>query len=154
MRILGISPLDKDATVSLFEDGRVVFACGEERLSRTKLQAGFPHRALQLALKWSGWTIDSIDKVAYAFFEASEEAKLIRQSLAMDRDYQSACGYAELCSERRALFAKESDLDKALPIPGIAERAAEFYPKKPWYKRLNYWMATCFPSGEKRTHQR
>jgi predicted NodU family carbamoyl transferase len=50
MRILGISPLDKDSTVSLLEDGHVLFACGEERLSREKLQDGFPHRALQLAL--------------------------------------------------------------------------------------------------------
>ena len=42
MRVLGISPLDKDATASFMEDGRVVFACGEERLSRVKLQDGFP----------------------------------------------------------------------------------------------------------------
>ena len=51
MRILGISPLDKDSTVSLMEDGRVVFACGEERLSRVKLQDGFPTRALELGFR-------------------------------------------------------------------------------------------------------
>src|SRR5207237_1274204 len=55
MRVLGISPLDKDATVSFLEDGRVVFACAEERLSRVKLQSGFPHRALRLGLERTGW---------------------------------------------------------------------------------------------------
>src|SRR5947208_1923885 len=55
MRVLGISPLDKDATVSFLEDGRVVFACAEERLSRVKLQSGFPHRALRLGLEKTGW---------------------------------------------------------------------------------------------------
>ena len=55
MRVLGISPLDKDATVSFLEDGRVVFACAEERLSRVKLQSGFPHRAVRLGLERTGW---------------------------------------------------------------------------------------------------
>lgn len=64
MRVLGISPLDKDATVSFVEDGRVLFACGEERLSRTKLQDGFPSLALELGLARTGWTLDSIDRVA------------------------------------------------------------------------------------------
>ena len=44
MRVLGISPLDKDSTVCFVEDGHVAFACGEERLSRLKLQDGFPNR--------------------------------------------------------------------------------------------------------------
>src|SRR5207253_9128738 len=61
MRVLGLSPLDKDATASFLEDGRVVFACGEERLSRVKLQDGFPHRALQLGLRRTGWDPASID---------------------------------------------------------------------------------------------
>ena len=54
MRVLGISPLDKDSTVSFMEDGRVVFACAEERLSRVKLQDGFPHRAMKLGLERTG----------------------------------------------------------------------------------------------------
>ena len=61
MRVLGISPLDKDSTVSFVENGRILFACGEERLSRVKLQDGFPSLALELGLKRTGWTLDSID---------------------------------------------------------------------------------------------
>jgi len=69
MRVIGISPLDKDSTVSFLEDGRVLFACGEERLSRVKLQSGFPDRALTLAFEQTGWTLDSVSAVAYAFYD-------------------------------------------------------------------------------------
>src|SRR5436305_78621 len=84
MRVIGISPLDKDSTVSFLEDGRVVFACAEERLSRVKLQSGFPDRALKLAFERTGWTVDSIDAVAYAFFDWDEEARLINEAVAED----------------------------------------------------------------------
>src|SRR5207249_11845873 len=84
MRVLGISPLDKDATVSFLEDGRVVFACAEERLSRVKLQDGFPHRAVRLGLGRTGWDPASIDVVAYAFFDGAEEARLMRAALRRD----------------------------------------------------------------------
>ena len=39
MKILGISPLDKDASASLVEDGRLLFGAGEERFSRVKQHA-------------------------------------------------------------------------------------------------------------------
>jgi carbamoyltransferase len=44
MIALGISLLDKDATVSLVANGKVLFAAGEERLTRDKLQDGFRWR--------------------------------------------------------------------------------------------------------------
>jgi carbamoyltransferase len=37
MIVLGISPLDKDSTVSIVVDGKLVFAAGEERFTRNKL---------------------------------------------------------------------------------------------------------------------
>ena len=54
MRILGISPLDKDATVALMVDGRVTHAIAEERLSREKMHAGFPYQALEMVLDLAG----------------------------------------------------------------------------------------------------
>src|SRR5947208_15407289 len=92
MRALGISPLDKDATVSFMEDGRVVFACGEERLSRVKLQDGFPHRAVRLGLERTGWDPASIDVAAYAFFDCDGQPDLMRQAYAKDaRDHSARC---------------------------------------------------------------
>src|SRR5262249_20089369 len=84
MRVLGISPLDKDATASFLEDGRVVFACGEERLSRVKLQGGFPHRAVRLGLERTGWDPATVDAVAYAFFDGAGEAALMEQAFEKD----------------------------------------------------------------------
>ena len=49
MKILGISPLDKDASASLVEDGRLLFGAGEERFSRVKQHAGFPALAIRAA---------------------------------------------------------------------------------------------------------
>ncbi|MGH7006628.1 MAG: carbamoyltransferase N-terminal domain-containing protein, partial [Alphaproteobacteria bacterium] len=74
MRVLGISPLDKDSTVTIVEDGRIVFAAGEERFSRVKLQDGFPWLALQAGLQYAGIEASEIDSVTYPFFTSAEEA--------------------------------------------------------------------------------
>src|SRR5436309_914175 len=42
MKVLGISPLDKESTVTLVEDDVVTDADPEERFTRTKQQEGFP----------------------------------------------------------------------------------------------------------------
>ena len=64
--ILGLSPLDKDATACLYVDGEWT-AVAEERLSRVKLHAGFPRRAL--AELWTRTGLDPADvqHVVYPF---------------------------------------------------------------------------------------
>ena len=42
MKVIGLSPLDKDSTVTMVEDGEITYAAGEERFTRVKLQDGFP----------------------------------------------------------------------------------------------------------------
>lgn len=86
MKVLGISPLDKDSTVSVVVDGQVVFAAGEERFTRTKLQTGFPAQALQTALDATGLRLDDIDTIAYPFFDAEREDRLFTQNI---RDEQA-----------------------------------------------------------------
>lgn len=88
MKILGISPLDKDATASLVEDGRVLFAAGEERFSRVKQHAGFPHQAIEAALSATGTNPDEIDEVAYAFLPWDKETELIGNAIAAERAFQ------------------------------------------------------------------
>ena len=65
MRVLGISPLDKDSTITIVEDGAITFAAAEERFTRTKLQDGFPWRALQAGLESTGIQLSGIDVVTY-----------------------------------------------------------------------------------------
>src|SRR5215831_18772231 len=81
MRILGISPLDKDSTVCLVEDGKVVYAVAEERLSRQKMHAGFPYLGLQDLLDRHRLRAADIDKVVYAFLEPAAEERLMRSAL-------------------------------------------------------------------------
>lgn len=87
MKILGLSPLDKDATVALVEDGRVLFAAAEERFSRVKQHAGFPDLALAAALAATGIRADEIDLVTYAFLDWEDEARLMRQALADEQTW-------------------------------------------------------------------
>ena len=86
MKVLGISPLDKDATVSLVEDGQVLFAAGEERYSRIKQHAGFPHKSLEACLQTTGTSPDEIDEVSYAFLEPQQEARLMQKHIRRDLD--------------------------------------------------------------------
>lgn len=81
MNVIGISPLDKDTTVSVVVDGRVVFAAGEERFTRVKLQTGFPAQALQAALDATGLCLDDIDTIAYPFFGWEREDRLFTQNI-------------------------------------------------------------------------
>jgi carbamoyltransferase len=87
MRVLGISPLDKDATVTIVEDGRLLFAAAEERFTRVKLQDGFPWRALEAGLAFTGLEPGDIDTVAYPFFTWEEETRLFRRNLAAEREF-------------------------------------------------------------------
>jgi carbamoyltransferase len=64
--ILGISPLDKDATASLYLDGEWR-AIAEERLSRKKLHKGFPRRAVEQLLASEGIAVSDIEVVVYPF---------------------------------------------------------------------------------------
>jgi carbamoyltransferase len=152
MRVLGISPLDKDANVSLMEDGKVLFACGEERLSRVKLQSGFPHRALQEGLTRLKWDPQSIDAVAYAFFDWDEEARLIAESVGIDARRVGPKATAESCALYRAKIGTGYKVDRTARIPGLDTEAAEFTPAKAWYKRLVYEKIAHSPKMDYRAH--
>ncbi len=89
MRVLGISPLDKDATASLVEDGRIVFAAGEERFSRRKQHAGFPRQSIEAAFAFAGVTPEQVDVVSYPFFNAEREAELIAAAFDAERREQA-----------------------------------------------------------------
>lgn len=80
MIILGLSPLDKDATVSLLINGEIIFAAGEERFSRVKQQSGFPKQAIEAALNYAGIQISDVDVIAYPFLEAKQESHLIQKN--------------------------------------------------------------------------
>ena len=63
MRVLGIHD-GHNASACLLEDGRVVAAIQEERLSRIKNSSGFPSRSVKAVLNIGNCSIDEIDYVA------------------------------------------------------------------------------------------
>ena len=87
MKVLGISPLDKDSTVTLVEDGVITYAAAEERFTRVKLQDGFPWQALGDALERTGTAPEDIDRVVYPFLTWDEETRLFERNLANEREF-------------------------------------------------------------------
>ncbi|MEX2317843.1 MAG: carbamoyltransferase C-terminal domain-containing protein [Pirellulales bacterium] len=154
MRVLGLSPLDKDSTATFMEDGHVVFACAEERLSRVKLQDGFPSRAVKLGFEWTGWDPASIDVVTYAFYDGAGEASRIQRAFEADRKMH----HANATRSSLQAFAKVTKngyhVDRRRSIPGFTSEDLEFMPRKSWHKRLAYGIASRFSRADWSLHSR
>ena len=65
MYILGISAFYHDSAACLLKDGEIVGAAQEERFTRKKHDAGFPHHAIQYCLKEAGIFASQIDTVVF-----------------------------------------------------------------------------------------
>ena len=66
VRILGISAYYHDSAACLVEDGRIVAAAQEERFTRKKHDAGFPHRAVAYCLAEAGLKdVLALDHIAF-----------------------------------------------------------------------------------------
>ena len=63
--ILGISAYYHDAAACLVADGQIVAAAQEERFTRKKHDAGFPHHAVSYCLRQAGITLAQIDLVGF-----------------------------------------------------------------------------------------
>ena len=61
MYILGISAFYHDSAACLLKDGEIVAAAQEERFTRKKHDASFPHHAIQYCLKEAGISPSQID---------------------------------------------------------------------------------------------
>ena len=66
MYILGLHN-DEDSGVCLFKDGKIIDVINEERLTRKKLQSGFPSKSLKYILEKNKLQIANIDYFAYGW---------------------------------------------------------------------------------------
>lgn len=117
MKVLGISPLDKDSTVAIVEDGEILFAAGEERFSRTKQQDGFPQLALEAALDYTGLQMQDFDLVCYPFLTWENEQKLFHKNLEDEKTFIKGFQPADL--SRQVKEALEKVPDRNQPIHGL-----------------------------------
>jgi carbamoyltransferase len=62
MKVLGLAT-EEDSGAVVVENGRVLAAVNEERLSRMKLVVGFPHGAIRAALQLANTALDELDAV-------------------------------------------------------------------------------------------
>ncbi len=65
MRVLGISAYYHDSAAALLRDGKIVAAAQEERFTRKKHDAGFPHQAIRACLQAGATAPAEIDFVAF-----------------------------------------------------------------------------------------
>ncbi len=65
MNILGIGGYSHDSAAALVQDGVVVAAVAEERLSRIKHQGGVPRRAVEWCLAHAGLSMADVDHVGW-----------------------------------------------------------------------------------------
>jgi carbamoyltransferase len=65
MYILGISAFYHDSAACLLKDGEIIAAAQEERFTRKKHDAGFPHHAIQYCLKEARISASQIDNVVF-----------------------------------------------------------------------------------------
>ena len=65
MYILGISAFYHDSAAALICDGVIVAAAQEERFTRKKHDAGFPHQALDYCLSQAGIGPSQLDQVVF-----------------------------------------------------------------------------------------
>jgi carbamoyltransferase len=137
MIVLGISPLDKDATASLVQDGKVLFAAAEERYSRKKQHAGFPGQAIADALRRTGVTPDQIDEVSYAFLTWDKEVESIHRNYEKQWQFEDAFRAPDL----QAQLAKADSLVpvRTKPIAGLKDPNEKL--QKGSVKRLAYRLA-------------
>lgn len=114
MKVLGISPLDKDATVSIVVDGKIIFAAGEERFSRVKQQDGFPTLALKAGLAYTGLSMADFDEVAYAFMTAESEAAAIAKNMADEKVFMDRFTPADLHDLMSEAMEKVPEREEAI----------------------------------------
>src|SRR5215207_11435368 len=119
MKVIGLSPLDKDSTVTIVEDGVITYAAGEERFTRVKLQNGFPWRALEDGLQRTGTKITDFEAVTYPFLTSEEETRLFERNLARERDFLDEVDPTDTIEGVRE--ARERIPKGRPPVPGLSD---------------------------------
>ena len=119
MKVLGLSPLDNDSTVTLVEDGVITYAAAEERFSHVKLHGGFPWNALDNALRTTGTELGEIDRVVYPFLTFDEETRLFERNLLNEHELVDNADAGATAEELDAARGRIPSRREA--VPGLAD---------------------------------
>ena len=121
MKILGISAYYHDSAAALVEDGRVLAAAQEERFTRKKHDAGFPHRAIRSCLESTGTRAHELDFVAFYDKPFLKFERLLETYLAFaPRGFQSFRAALPVWVKEK-LFQKSEILDELKELEGAVD---------------------------------
>src|ERR1700730_15260207 len=67
MNVLGLNTYLHDSSAALYQNGRLVFAIEEERLSRIKKDNRFPVHSVKAALEFGGIEMGDLDAIAFGW---------------------------------------------------------------------------------------
>ncbi len=81
MNILGISAFYHDSAAALICNGELIAAAQEERFSRIKFDAGFPHKTIEFCLNEAGITKDDLDYVVFYEKPLPKFQRILQSSL-------------------------------------------------------------------------
>ncbi|MFA5507273.1 MAG: carbamoyltransferase N-terminal domain-containing protein [Vulcanimicrobiota bacterium] len=81
MNVLGISAFYHDSAAALLMDGEVVAAAQEERFSRIKFDAGFPHKTIEYCLQEGGISKEDLDYVVFYEKPLPKFQRILQSSL-------------------------------------------------------------------------
>ena len=65
MKVLGISAFYHDSAAAIVDGGRILAAAQEERFTRRKHDAGYPHHAVAYCLQEAGIELSQVDRVVF-----------------------------------------------------------------------------------------
>ena len=118
MKLLAIHD-GHNSSVALMEDGRIVFAVQEERLTREKNTGGFPKNALQETLEKTGNSINEIDK--FIFVGYSSAIEMVNRQAVLDK-YRDFFDYATNNEKRMSLKSKIKKIVKEVLPEDFVEK--------------------------------
>jgi carbamoyltransferase len=115
MKILGIQD-GHSASAAIVEDGRILAAVQEERLTHAKNQSGFPHLAIAEVLRLTGLNPEDVEAVAFAGKNLSTRPGTREDVVRSNQRY----------FERRYPVARQLEIRfrrmRDLLLPGMADR--------------------------------
>ncbi len=123
MNILGISGQEREAAAALIQDGRVVAAIEEEKLSRIRhvgmnYAGGLPERAIEYCLSRAGISFNQLDYVAYYV----EPHKLFHREIAFNSSRATAAADHSAIGEFPPYFVDSlNDLKQRLRTKAMVE---------------------------------
>ncbi len=101
MKVLGIAAFDLDSAAALVEDGRIVAAVQEERLTRFKNEDAFPAQSIAFCLRQAGCSLAQIDKIVFYENPFGRLAGFLRSyAAAMPQGFSAFCARAPLAIGR------------------------------------------------------